>query len=106
MNLNLIIQLILSLVTGMLLGAIFFGGLWMTVQKLQEARRPWLLFLVSSLGRTAITIAGFWLIGIWLAPTDQWQRILICLVGFIIVRHVFTRQIKTENSSVSGKSLL
>tara|TARA_R110002111_G_scaffold2705_5_gene18018 strand:+ start:5958 stop:6281 length:324 start_codon:yes stop_codon:yes gene_type:complete len=101
MNDNLIIQLILSLIAGMLLGAIFFGGLWMTVKNLQKVSWPWLLFLVSALSRTVITLSGFWFIGIWLSPANQWQRMAGCLLGFMIARYLYTRQIKMENIALS-----
>ncbi len=101
MNDNLLIQLILSLIVGMLLGVIFFGGLWMTVKHLQKVGRPWLLFLVSALSRTAIALSGFWFVGIWLSATSQWQRMAACLLGFMIVRHLYTRQIKMENIALS-----
>ena len=103
MSLNLMSQFFLSLVFGMLLGSIFFGGLWLTVRYLPKARQPWLLFLVSSLMRTAITVSGFWFVGIRLSATDQWQRIVVCLLGFILARYLFTRQAKAENASVSRK---
>ncbi|WP_299463056.1 ATP synthase subunit I [uncultured Gimesia sp.] len=101
MNTNLITQLILSLVVGMLLGAIFFGGLWMTVKNLQKVSWPWLLFLVSALSRTVIALSGFWFVGIWLSATNQWQRMAGCLLGFMIARHLYTRQIRMENVSLS-----
>ncbi|MFH1300122.1 MAG: ATP synthase subunit I [Planctomycetota bacterium] len=101
MNTHLITQLILSLVAGMFLGVIFFGGLWMTVRNLQKVSLPWLLFLVSALSRTVITLSGFWFVGIWLSPANQWQRMAGCLLGFMITRYLYTRQIRMENVSLS-----
>jgi F1F0 ATPase subunit 2 len=49
---NEILNLILALVAGFLLGAFFFGGLWWTVQKGLSSRRPELWFLGSLLLRT------------------------------------------------------
>ena len=47
------LSLVLALVTGVLLGAIFFGGLWWTVRKGVSSKRPALWFLGSLLLRTS-----------------------------------------------------
>ncbi|MEZ6044007.1 MAG: ATP synthase subunit I [Planctomycetaceae bacterium] len=101
MTASLFFQLMLSLVTGLLLGAFFFGGLWMTVRNLQNVPYPWLLFLLSAMGRTLLVLTGFWCVGIWLSPTHQWQRLAICLFGFVVMRVLFTRAIKTGTDSTT-----
>ncbi len=57
---NEILNLILALVAGFLLGAFFFGGLWWTVQKGLSSKRPELWFLGSLLLRTITAVAGFY----------------------------------------------
>ncbi|QDT97165.1 ATP synthase subunit I [Gimesia aquarii] len=104
MDLSLVLQLLVSLGTGLLLGALFFGGLWLTVKKLPKVSQPWLLFLLSGLSRTALTLCGFWFIGIWLSPDHQWQRIMICLLGFMMMRYFFTRYMNLANASLSRES--
>jgi F1F0 ATPase subunit 2 len=79
-------QLVTALLAGMLLGAIFFGGLWWTVLKGVSARQPVLWFSISLLLRTVIVLAGFYFI----AGAD-WKRLLVCLSGFIIARIIVTR---------------
>jgi len=78
--------LALALVTGVLLGAIFFGGLWWTVRKGFSSQQPALWFFSSLLLRTSITLAGFYLIG-----RAHWQRLLVCLLGFVMARLIVTR---------------
>ncbi|MCA9040129.1 MAG: hypothetical protein KDA65_07280 [Planctomycetaceae bacterium] len=95
MNTSLLFQLILSLFSGLLLGAIFFGGLWMTVKNLKKTRHPAPLFLMSALGRTLLTLSGFWFVGVWLSPEYQWQRLVACLLGFFLMRHISTRYIES-----------
>jgi len=73
-------------VAGLLLGVIFFGGLWWTVRKGVSARRPALLFLGSLVLRSAVTVAGFYVVG-----DGHWQRLLACLLGFVIARFMVTR---------------
>ncbi|MGL5017781.1 MAG: ATP synthase subunit I [Luteolibacter sp.] len=71
---------------GLLLGAIFFGGLWWTVRMGMAAARPAVWFLVSLLLRMGIVLMGFYLVG-----QDDWRRLVACLVGFIIARILVTR---------------
>ena len=66
---------------GMLLGAIFFGGLWWTVRKGVSSPRPALWFLGSLLLRTSIALAGFYFVS-----GGHWERLLACLLGFVIAR--------------------
>ena len=80
------LSLTLALVTGVLLGAMFFGGLWWTVRKGVSSKRPALWFFASLLLRTSITLAGFYFIA-----RGHWGRLLVCLLGFFIARLIVTR---------------
>ncbi|MGA7949938.1 MAG: ATP synthase subunit I [Thiobacillaceae bacterium] len=82
--------LMLALVTGVLLGAIFFGGLWWTVQKGLSSKRPALWFLGSLLLRTGIALAGFYLVA-----AGHWERLLVCLLGFVTARMFVVRLTRT-----------
>jgi len=80
------LTLVLVLVTGVFLGAVFFGGLWWTVQKGVSSKRSVLWFFASLLLRTSIALAGFYLVA-----RGHWERLLVCLLGFLIARLVVTR---------------
>jgi F1F0 ATPase subunit 2 len=80
------LSLVLALVTGVLLGAIFFGGLWWTVSRGLSSKRPALWFFGSLLLRTSIALAGFYFIA-----RVHWERLLLCLLGFVIARLIVTR---------------
>ena len=71
------LNLILALAAGFLLGVIFFGGLWWTVQKGLSSRQPALWFLGSLLLRTSTVMVGF-----YFTSGNHWERLLICLLGF------------------------
>ncbi|MFI4981875.1 MAG: ATP synthase subunit I [Nevskiales bacterium] len=79
-------MLALAVLEGGVLGAIFFGGLWWTVRQLVTARRPALLFFASLLLRMGIALAGFYFVG-----AGHWQRLLLCLLGFLLARLTVTR---------------
>ena len=80
--------------TGLVLGAIFFGGLWWTVCKGVSSPRPALWFLGSMLLRMGIVLAGFYFVG-----GGQWQRLLVCLLGFVIARFLVMRLTRTPVES-------
>ena len=78
------------LAAGLLLGGFFFGGLWWTVRKGISSPRPQLWFLGSLLLRTSIVLAGFYFVG-----RGQWQRLLLCLIGFVMGRLIVMRLTRT-----------
>jgi len=78
--------LVLALATGVLLGAIFFGGLWWTVQKGVSSKRPALWFFGSLLLRTSVALVGFYFIA-----RGHWERLLVCLLGFVMARLIVMR---------------
>jgi F1F0 ATPase subunit 2 len=66
---------------GAVLGALFFGGLWWTVQRAAVSPRPALWFGPSLLLRIAI-VAG----GCYLVNDGSWPRLAACLAGFVLMR--------------------
>ncbi len=89
----------LMVVLGMLLGAIFFGGLWMTVRQMTTSKRPGLLFLTSVVLRTAIV-----LFGIWYCAAGNPYSIAACLLGFIGLRLRATHGAAVLGSAFGGQS--
>ena len=85
---------ILAGVTGILLGAIFFGGLWWTMHKGLSSKQPALWFLGSMLLRTAIVLLGFYFIG-----RGDWKRLLACLAGFVLARFIVTWLTRSQEIS-------
>jgi F1F0 ATPase subunit 2 len=85
MEMNEWLTLALVGMAGLLLGAIFFGGLWWTVRLGVASRRPTLLFLGSLLLRTVVVVAGFYFVG-----DGHWRRLVACLSGFVIARFIVT----------------
>jgi F1F0 ATPase subunit 2 len=73
-------------VAGLLLGGLFFGGLWWTVRRGLTSRRPALWFLGSLVLRMGMVLAGFY----WIAR-DQWQPLIPCLLGFVAARLIVIR---------------
>ena len=76
----------LGLVVGLVLGAIFFGGLWLTVRYGVSSRFAPLWFGASLLVRLAIALA----ILVWIGREEP-MRLVGALVGFIVARSVVLR---------------
>ncbi len=70
-----------SLGIGLLLSAIHFGGLWLTVRLLPSCTRPRLFFWSSYLVRYALTLWGFAQVMSYGGPA-----LLFSLVGFYLMR--------------------
>ena len=80
------LTLVPALVAGGVLGGMFFGGLWWTVRMGVSSKRPALWLLPSLLLRMSITLAGFYFVS-----DGHWDRLLACLLGFVIARFIVTR---------------
>jgi F1F0 ATPase subunit 2 len=77
------LTLLLAWAAGAGLGAVFYGGLWWTVRNGVVSERPAVWFLGSTLLRTALTVAGFYLVA-----GGRWERLLACLLGFVMAQVV------------------
>ena len=99
---NNLLFLVLALVAGLLLGAMFFGGLWWTVRKGISSKSPALWFLGSLLLRMSIVLTGLYLVG-----RSDWRRLVVCLLGFIIARIIVVRRTRTpiEHSNSIAKEV-
>jgi F1F0 ATPase subunit 2 len=70
---------------GLLLGAIFFGGLLWTVHSVVSSPWPALWVFASLLARMGMVLAGFYIVA-----DGHWQRLLACLAGFAAARLAVT----------------
>jgi F1F0 ATPase subunit 2 len=78
--------LLLAFALGMILGVLFFGGLWWTVARGIGSRHTALWFLFSLLVRTSVAMLGFYLVG-----RGSWEKLAACLAGFVLARLIVTR---------------
>lgn len=80
-----VLMFVLALVAGEILGGIFFGGLWWTTRRGLSSGQPALWFFVSLLVRTGIVLAGFYVVS-----GSHWERLLACLLGFVMAHIAVT----------------
>lgn len=100
---NEVIVMILVFAAGVILGIIFFGGLWFTVKKAVNAKMPGLWILSSFILRIGITLLGFYMVG-----GDNWRHLLVCLIGFIVARFAvlyFTKAFDRKKMNLTQKEL-
>jgi F1F0 ATPase subunit 2 len=84
------LTLVLAGPAGLLLGTLFFGGLWWTVRMGVSSKRPVLWFFGSLLLRTGIVLAGFYFVS-----GGRWERLVACLLGFVIARFIVTLRLRS-----------
>jgi len=78
-------------VIGGLLGAFYFGGLWLTVRRVSTSRQPAMLIVASFLVRAGIVLSGFYLV-----TAGRWERWVACLAGFLFARSLSIRQLRDD----------
>jgi F1F0 ATPase subunit 2 len=79
--------LALALGVGALLGAMFFGGLWLTVRRGLASSRPGIWFMGSMLLRTGMVVTGFYfLLSLPALAASGWKILLAGLLGFLLAR--------------------
>lgn len=76
---NEILTLISSLISGIMLGFFYFGGLWLTLKCLPNSKQPAVLTLGSFLGRSAVCLFGFYLIS-----GNGLEVLVFSLMGFVL----------------------
>jgi len=86
MSMNDLVRLALAWVAGTGFGALFFGGLWWTVRKGLASPAPALWFAGSAVVRTAAVLVGLY----WVSA-GHWERMIACLLGFVMARLVVAR---------------
>ena len=85
------VYMVLAFISGLALGTLFFGGLWLTVKKAVTAKIPALWIFCSFFIRIGITLIGFYFIS-----SGNWKRLVVCVAGFMAARFLvihFTRSV-------------
>ena len=90
-NAPLIVELLGAACLGIVLGCIYYGGLWFTVCRIGHWRQPALGMLASLLIRLAVVA-----IGLYLLADDDWRRYAAALPGLLLARWWWVRRIKPQ----------
>jgi F1F0 ATPase subunit 2 len=88
------IWILIPFAAGLALGAIHFAGLWCTLRRLPDLRRPIPALLGSFLVRLLLAIAGLYLV-----MNGQPAQLVAALAGFILMRGIMVRRLRRNPSS-------
>lgn len=94
--LPLLLNLAIGCAAGIALGAVFFGGLWLTARRLVASPHPGLLALSSLVGR--ITVLGF---GMFLVAQFGAAALITATCGILIVRQWMIHHARFESAGAS-----
>lgn len=86
MALNYATALAFALAAGTLLGAFYFGTLWLVVRRLDRLAWPAVWLGIAGIVRLTVVLVLFALL-----VGTRWERLVVALVGFLAVRIVLTR---------------
>ena len=91
-----ILMLAVACLAGIAIGIFFFGGLWWTLREVLGSKAPALWLLGSLMVRVTGALAGFYLVS-----GQRWERLLACLLGFVMGRLVVTRFSRVASRPIS-----
>ena len=92
------IKLLIPLLIGIILGTLYFGGLWLTVQKINSAMHPALWMFISFIIRIGVLLITFY----WLVMVN-WAYLAVAFIGFLIARSVFIQRFKPVERYPAGE---
>lgn len=83
-----VFRVLTAVIVGMMVGMFYFGGLWLTVQRISHMKRQALLIFISFIGRMAVTLFIFYLF-----MSSHWEQLIFCLLGFLLMRKVLIHRL-------------
>ena len=95
-RLPLLLNLAIGCAAGIVLGAVFFGGLWLTARRLIESPHPGLLALLSLVGRMGVL--GF---GMFLVAQFGSGALIAATCGILAVRQWMIHHARFESAGAS-----
>lgn len=97
-------KIVIALLIGLILGGVFFGGLWLTVKKALVTTYAPLWFLGSIVIRTAVVLAGFYFIS-----KDGIIALFVSVCAFIAARMLvffITKQLEQKQITLTQSKRL
>ena len=84
----------IAFLIGVVLGVLYFGGLFITVEKIDRVKYPSLLMVLSFVLRMGLLVATFFYIS-----KGGYKDILFTLAGVILTRFIMTFIVKSSISN-------
>ena len=89
------VTLTLMALIGAVLGAVYLAALWINVQQITRARRPGVVLAIGAAARITFLLGAFYLV-----TGGDWQRLVACLLGFLLARLIVTRRLRARGKSL------
>ena len=86
---------VLAFGVGIILGLLFFGGLYITVQKMETMKNPGLLMILSFMARMGVLVIAFYFIS-----KVGYKEVLSALAGVILTRFVMTFRMRGQKKEI------
>jgi F1F0 ATPase subunit 2 len=93
-NIAIAVEWLMAASVGIMLGCVYFGGLWLTIRQIPHSRQPGLAMLASLLVRLALVA-----LGLYLLADGHWQRYAAALAGLLIARWWWIRRIAPREAN-------
>ncbi|EFK07236.1 F1/F0 ATPase, Methanosarcina type, subunit 2 [delta proteobacterium NaphS2] len=87
----------LAFLWGVLLGSLYFGGLWITLRKMPEKKKKKRWLALSYILRLCVALVGFWIVIELKGP----PAFFFTLAGFFLTRFVMTRFLSPKKNEGS-----
>ena len=72
---------------GAVIGALYFGRLWLAIRQLPRLNHPMLWLLAGTFARLGLVLAAFLLVS-----EGQWARLAACLAGLLAMSFYLRRK--------------
>ena len=89
-----VLSLLVVFAAGILLGTVFFGGLWWTIRRGLSSPHPARWFLAGFLVRMTFLLAALYYLS-----GGAWARLIILLAGILLGRSIVIRQTKSTGKN-------
>lgn len=93
-----IASVLFGLGVGLLVGAVYFVGLWLTVRRAARSVRPAPWLLGSFTLRSLLALGAFLLVLKLASPV----ALVVALTGFMVARWLITRYLPTDRKVAGG----
>ena len=94
-------SLLFAVLWGMVLGGIYFGGLWLSVKRVSASPRSVWLVPISFLFRISIVVLGIAWIG-----EDQQLAMIAAVIGIMITRQFLIAVVNANKNSPDEEKVL
>ncbi|MBN1664667.1 MAG: ATP synthase subunit I [Deltaproteobacteria bacterium] len=80
-------HIIISFMAGIVLGAVYFWGLWHTLRRLSETAKPFRWMFISYTVRVCFIMTGFYFV-----MGGRWERLIAAMIGFLVIREILMQR--------------